>query len=220
MQFCNQNQAKDLKRILIITGGHDFERESFFEIFEKMPGIDYLEVIHPEANQIYDSMLMDNTDVLVFYDMFQEINDAQKAAFIELLEEGKGMVFLHHSLVSYQEWKEFEHIIGGRYIQSEQGGSTYRHDVDVPVQLVAKNHPITKGLNDFTIRDEVYGNFKVLPDVRPLLKTTHPESGEIIAWTNSYAKSRIVYIQLGHDGHAYENPNFQKILKQAIAWVQ
>lgn len=159
MQLCSQNQAKDLQRILIITGGHDFEREAFFEIFEKMPAIDY------------------------------------------------------------QEWEEFEHIIGGRYIQSEQGGSTYRHDVDIPVQVVDKHHPVTKGLNDFIIHDEVYGNFRVRPGVDPLLKTTHPESGEIVAWTNTYGNSRIVYIQLGHDHHAYKDPNFQKILKQAIDWV-
>lgn len=214
------DKVPQTQRILIITGGHDFEREAFFDMFNDMPDTEYTELFHPEANQVYDSSLLDQIDVLLFYDMVQEIGDLEKAAFIKLLEKGKGVVFLHHSLVSYQEWDEFENIIGGRYILSDQEGSTYQHDVDMPVQIASKDHPITLGLKDFVIHDEVYGNFKVQPDVEPLLLTTHPESGELIGWTNSYGNSRIVYLQLGHDHHAYENPNFRLLLKQAIQWVQ
>jgi type 1 glutamine amidotransferase len=216
----SQDPAPSLTRVLIITGGHDFEREAFFEMFNEMPGIKYQELIHPEANQVYASDLIEEIDVLIFYDMIQEISDPEKKAFLNLLEKGLGMVFLHHSLASYQEWDEFADIIGGRYILSDQGGSTYRHGVDMPVHIVSGDHPLTKGINDFVIHDEVYGNFKVLPDVNALLTTTHPESGEIIAWTNTAGKSRIVYIQLGHDHHAYENPDFRLLMNQTIDWVK
>ena len=203
--------------ILIVTGGHDFEREVFFQMFDEMPGIDYQEFIQPEANLLYDSTLMEKFDVLLFYDMAQEIDDTQKTAFIRLLEQGKGMVFLHHSLASYQAWPEFEKIIGGRYTE---GLSTYKHDVEVPVNIVSRDHPITMGVDDFIILDEVYGNFNVLPGVQTILKTSHPESGEVIGWTNLYGKSRIVYLQLGHDHHAYENPNYRRLVRQAMDWVK
>ena len=220
--FSSYCQSQTNVRVLIITGGHEFEREAFFDIFDNMPDVVYQELVHPEANQIFDSNLIDSFDVLLFYDMVQEIDDAQKAAFIKVLKEGKGLVFLHHSLVSYQEWDEFEKIIGGRYVLTNinQDSSTYRHDVDVPVKIVDKNHPITKGMDDFVIHDEVYGSFKVLPIVHPLLQTTHPESGKIIGWSNNYGKSRIVYLQLGHDHYAYENPNYRLLIKQALEWVQ
>jgi type 1 glutamine amidotransferase len=210
-------QAK--QKILIITGGHDFEREEFFEMFDAMPGISYGEIMHPEANQVYDSSLMDKTDVLVFYDMYQKIDSAQKTAFLKLLEEGKGMVFLHHSLASYQDWPEFEQIRGGRYILADEEGSTYMHDVDMSIEVVSNDHPVTRGINDFVIHDETYGNFAVEQNVQPLLHCSHPESGELIAWAKQYGNSRIVYLQLGHDHHAYENPNFRQLLSQAIAWV-
>jgi type 1 glutamine amidotransferase len=219
--FCSGCSAQSKQKIVIVTGGHDFERAPFFQMFREMPGIEYQEVSHPEANVLYDSLFMDQFDVLVFYDMYQEIDDNQKSAFIELLEKGKGVVFLHHSLASYQAWDEFEWITGGRYIESgpEEERSSYTHDVEVPVQVVNEEHPITKGINDFVIHDEVYGNIKVLPQVRPILKTSHPESGEIIAWTNLYRNSRIVYIQLGHDHFAYENSNYRRLVKQAIEWA-
>ncbi|MGH7972887.1 MAG: ThuA domain-containing protein [Limisphaerales bacterium] len=41
----------------------------------------------------------------------------------------------------------------------------------------------------------------------------------MIGWTKTYGKARIVYLQSGHDHFAYENPNYQKILAQAIRWV-
>lgn len=220
--FISYCHAQTKERVLIFTGGHEFEREAFFDIFKDIPDVDYQELIHPLASPVFDSALITQFDVLLFYDMVQEIDAAQKAALVKILEEGKGVVFLHHSLVSYQEWNEFEKIIGGRYslTNKDQDSSTYRHDVDIPVTIVDKDHPITRGMNDFVIRDEAYGNFKVLSTVDPLLKTTHPESGEIIGWTNSYGQSRIVYLQLGHDHFAFENPDFRQLIKQAIEWVQ
>ena len=214
-----QGPSQATHQVLIVTGGHDFEREEFFEMFEAMPGISYDEIMHPEANEVYGSSLMDQTDVLVFYDMYQEIDSAQKTAFLRLLEEGKGMVFLHHSLASYQDWPEFERIRGGRYILAEQGGSTYMHDVDMSVQVVSKDHAVTRGIDDFIIHDEAYGKFTVMQNVQPLLHCSHPESGELIGWAHEYGKSRIVYLQLGHDHHAYEHPSFRQLLSQAIAWV-
>ena len=220
--FTSKCLAQTKERVLIFTGGHEFEREAFFDIFRDMADLDYQELIHPQASPVFGSALIAQFDVLLFYDMVQEIDAAQKAALIKILEEGKGVVFLHHSLVSYQEWNEFEKIIGGRYslTNKNQDSSTYQHDVDIPVTIVDKDHPITRDMEDFVIRDEVYGNFKVLPTVHPLLRTTHPESGEIIGWTNSYGKSRIVYLQLGHDHFAFENPDYRHLLKQAIEWVQ
>jgi len=218
---CTNKPTK--QNLLIITGGHDFERDAFFDVFDNMPGITYKEIIQPEANKIYASPQIDSFDVLLFYDMVEEISKEQKAAFIELLEKGKGIVFMHHALVSYQHWDEFEKIIGGHFYRANDSlgieESTYRHDVEIPVTVVDKNHPVTNGLSDFTIHDEVYGNLNVIPTIHPLLTTNHPESEKNITWTNHYSNSRIVYIQLGHDQNAYQDLNFRILVKQAIEWV-
>ena len=75
----------------------------------------------------------------------------------------------------------FENIIGGKYRLEPgiRGGkpveaSTYTHDVQVPVHVLDPNRPVTRGLSDFTLTDEVYGNLDVLPDVHPLIATTNP----------------------------------------------
>jgi len=210
--------------VLIITGGHGFERDAFFAMFDSYADVAYTEIEHPAANDIYGSPDINNYDVLVFYDMVQDINETQQQQMLALLDQGKGMVFLHHSLVSYQQWDEFGKIIGGRYHLEREGSditpSTYKHDVKLPVQIVDKKHPVTRGLENFVIHDEAYGGFTVRSDVRPLLTTTHEDNGETIAWTNQYKNARIVYLQLGHDHFAYEDANYRKLVNQAIKWVQ
>ncbi len=208
--------------ILIVTGGHSFEHQQFFEMFDSFQDIHYREAPHPKADDLIRSKEIEKYDVLVFYDMPKEISEDTKKAFISLLEQGKPMVFLHHSLASYPDWEEFTKIRGGKYFEKatpEYGSSTYKHDEEVPVIIVNKQHPITRNMKDFTIHDEVYGNFLVLPQCTPLIKTTHPLSSPVIGWTNRYKNSMIVYLQPGHDHMAYENANYRKILHRAILWV-
>lgn len=213
--------AKNVK-ILIITGGHDFEREPFFNMFAQMDGIEFTSVEHPAANTIYATESLANYDVLVYYDMNQDITDEQKAAFLNMVKNGKGLVFLHHSLASYQNWDEFFKIQGGRYNLAPEDASkksTYKHDVEMQIEVLDPNHPVTKGVSDFTILDEAYGNFEVLPEVHPLLKTDHPASGKIIGWTTEPGASKAVYLALGHDHHAYENDSFRTLVRNAILWT-
>lgn len=89
----------------------------------------------------------------------------------------------------------------------------------IPVQIVSKEHPITTGIDDFIIHDEVYGNYKILPTVNPIIKTSHPESENIIGWTNTYGKSKIVYLQMGHDHNSFDDENYRRLIKQSINWV-
>lgn len=209
-------------RVLVVTGGHDFERKPFFKMFDGFKDIEYRETIHPDADQLIRSKEIEAYDVIVFYDMPKKIDESTKKAFLKLLSNGMPMVFLHHSLASYPDWPEFTKIPGGKYFEkatSTHEPSSYKHDVEVPVNIVNKDHPITRNMKNFTIHDEVYGNFLVLPQCMPLLKTTHPESTPVIGWTNHYKNARIVYLQSGHDHSAFDNQNYQKLVYRSILWV-
>jgi hypothetical protein len=212
--------AKDT-RILIVTGGHDFDREAFFQMFDEMESVSYQELKHPEANLQLGQMDPKTFDAVVFYDMPRTISAAEKESYHQLLKLGKGLLFLHHSLASYQDWEEYKTIVGGKYHEEKDSprSSTYRHDVTFPVMIKDPAHAITKGVADFIILDEVYGNTEVLPGVKVLLTTNHPESSAIIGWTHTKEKSRIVYIQPGHDKHSWTNPNYQQMIRQAIEFV-
>lgn len=212
-------------KVLIITGGHGFEKKPFFEVFDQIPEITHSTIAHKTNASGFERDDLLSHDVVVLYDMPKTITESQKAKFLAMFDKGIGLVVLHHALVSYQHWPEYERIIGGRYPEADGKSGVvspkvgYQHDVDVPVVIAAPDHPITAGLKDFTIRDEIYWGFRVQPDVTPLLTTTHPKSGKPLAWTRIEGKSRVVYLQLGHDHTAYENPNYRRLVAQSIQWA-
>ncbi len=212
--------AKKLN-ILVVTGGHGFDEKSFFEMFDSFQNINYIKLVQPEANAQLGTIDPKTFDAVVFYDMPKTITESEKANYYQLLKLGKGLVFLHHSQCSYQAWEGYKTIVGGKYHEEKNSlkTSTYQHDVTFTVKISDPKHPVTRGLKDFEILDEVYGNTEVLPGVTPLLTTDHPLSSKIIGWTHQVEKSRIVYIQPGHDKNGYFNPNYQKLVRQAIEFV-
>ena len=213
-------------KVLVVTGGHGFAREQFFQMFKDNPAIAFTHAEHSRTNAtVYERADLLNYDVLVLYDMPETITEKQKARFLSLFDKGVGLVVLHHALVSYQHWPDFERIIGGRYpeedgksgVVTDQVG--YQHGVDVPVVIIAKEHPVTAGLKDFTLRDEIYWGYRVGADVTPLISTTHSKSGKPLAWSRTEKNSRVVYIQCGHGPEAFTDANYQRLLAQSIGWA-
>jgi uncharacterized protein len=213
-------------RVLVVTGGHDFEKPQFYKIFEDNPEITFKAVEHPNAHKFLRSDLAKEVDVYLYYDMYQPISDEAKADYLARLKEGKGMVVMHHAIASYQKWPEYSKVIGARYYLEkttvdgvEKARSAYQHDVNFKVRIEDPSHPVTRGVTDFEIHDETYKLFDVADTCEALLTTDEPLSNKVIGWAKTYEASRIVYLQCGHDHFAYENPNFRKIVAQAIRWT-
>lgn len=214
----------DKIKVLVVTGGHGFEKEPFFKMFADNPEIEFTAAEHSKTNaSVYERDDLFSYDVVVLYDMPQNITDTQKARFMGLFDRGIGLVVLHHALVSYQSWPEYEQIIGGRYQEpdpnkagkvTEQAG--YQHDVEIPVVVVATNSPVTRGVSDFMIHDEIYWGYRVGAQVKPFITTTHPKSGKPLGWSRIQGRSIVVYLQLGHGKEAFENENYRKLVANSI----
>lgn len=208
--------TRQSNHVLVITGGHDFQPEPFWGMFNSLDNLSFEAVTFPNAFQHLSIEGAKDYDALVFYDMWQDITPAQQAAYVDLLNYGVGIVSLHHALISFREWDEYDRIIGGVWTAGE---NTVKHDVRYSVKIADPNHPVTRGITDFEIVDETYKGYAVNPNVHVLLRADHPDSAPVIGWTHRYGNSPIVYIQHGHDGLAYGNPNYRKLVSQAIRWV-
>jgi uncharacterized protein len=212
-------KAGDIQ-VLLFTGGHDFDREAFFGMLEEMDGFVFTEVKHPHANDFFLEEHASEFDVLLFYDMVQDISLEQKDGFENLVKKGIGLVFLHHALVSYQNWEYFKHVVGGRYHERGDQASNYKHDVQFNARVTEHSHPVIKGIADFMLYDEIYGNVEILKQVTPLLKTDHPQSMPLLAWAQEPSpKTRSVYIQPGHGPEVFSLKPFIQLLKQSMAWA-
>ena len=219
-------EAKSKIRILVVTGGHSYDKPSFNEMLNSLGKNITCQVA--ELPSAYDQFLPENRknyDVLVFYHMWQKSTPEQEKIFADCIREGKPLVALHHSICAFDEWPEYWKIIGGKYLHKptviegkEYPACSYIHDIHFKVAITDKKHPVTKGIKDFDIFDETYKGYYIAPDVHPLLSTTESSSTSVIGWTHMYGKARVVTLQSGHDTPTYQNENFRKMLKQAIEW--
>jgi len=218
---CMQPQKENLK-VLVVAGGHGYDTLAFQQTFTGMEGLELQFIEQPDANQLIASGGATEFDALVFYDSWKQISEQEKQGYLDLLEKGTGMVFLHHALVSYQNWPEFTQIIGGKYKQPRFEADTldlsdYKHDINLTL-VTNPDHPITKDVADFNIFDEGYMNLDVIPSVTLLLTTNHQYSDSRMGWAHEVRNSRVVYLLPGHAKEGLHNPSYRQIILNSIRW--
>lgn len=210
---------KNALRVLLVAGGHDHDA-SLYRVFEGHRDIRVNVDPHPVA---FRGDLRKRYDVVVLYDMIQDLPEVQQKNLREFAEAGKGIVVLHHALANYQQWPWWREMAGGLYLLKDRPdlnakGSTYKHDVDLEVRPTG-NHPIVRGLPPMWIRDETYKGVWQAPGITPLATTDEATSDRVIAWISPYRPARVAVIQLGHGREAHENPWFQRLLRNAMLWA-
>ena len=217
--------AQHKTRVVVITGGHGFKKEPFFTLFEGCKEIEYVNAHQENHSEIFEDISGWDYDVIVLYNMTQEISSKRRENFVKLLHKGVGLVALHHSIGAFQQWPEYRKIIGGKfYLRDmvedgiEHKKSKYRDDVNVDVHVKDKKHYITRAMSDFSIIDETYGDQVFEKDNRILLTTHHPTSDEPICWVRKYGRARVCYVQLGHGPSAYANADYRRLVARAIRW--
>jgi hypothetical protein len=95
------------------------------------------------------------------------------------------------------------------------------------VKVVNKNHPITRGVNDFVVTDEQH--FMVYQkDPKYLLLQSVNEDGltyknlgttSAAGWAYDYGKGRVCYLAPGHMMTDLWNPEYEKLQKNAVRWL-
>lgn len=176
-------------RVLVITGGHPFEADPFFQAFDSDEGIVWAHAPQPGVRRWLASMEPEEWDALVFYDMpgvglrqggIPEPPPADLVAGMErLLDAGQGLVFLHHAIASWPAWDEYAHWIGGRFLYrpgrlagQDWPDSGYAFDVAQRLSPVGPGHPVLDGLEGgLTLTDEIYLAPVLEDEVVPLLRS-------------------------------------------------
>lgn len=177
---------------LVAVRGHPFDRTAFDAMFQGMEGISATMVDQPAAARLMNPDGMRGFDALVLYDMpgldfeapenapaYLEPEPELKAGFRALLEQGMGVVALHHALAGWPTWAEYHEWLGGQFLYRPgvvRGrpvlDSGYRHEVAHEVQVVAE-HPVTAGLPPrFALTDELYLAEVFEEEVTPLLRSS------------------------------------------------
>ena len=222
--------------------GKGFDEKEFFEMLDAMPGFTYDRAEIPKDMGLLAPGLEKKYAAILSYDQNHHhrrkdsqgkilVTDEHLANFEKLMQNGMPLFVLHRSVGSYPKWTTYRDIAGGAFIfpgavpfyegldGKDWPQSEYIHDVELNIIVADKDHPITQGIGDFVIHDEVYQGMYVKPGVHVLLTTDYPDTIPPVAWVHHFGNSPVFTFIQGHDKQAFANENYRKIVKQGIDWL-
>lgn len=162
-----------------------------------------LETLNPGNLRDYSVVFNFTTD--------RDISDAQWTALKAFVEQGGGYAGIHNATDTFENNEEALRLIGGHFL-------THPAQLDIPVEIVDPEHPVTRGVRPFTLHDELY-IMEHWPDAYHLLAGTPAEGGQPIAWVREQGKGRVFYLSLGHNAHCFENVDYARLLRQGVQWA-
>jgi trehalose utilization protein len=213
-----ESMDKQALRVAVVTGGHTFDVIGFHRLFREIADCDaYIQALEDWSA---GSRAGVKYDVVVFYSMHTSLPEnapggSSTRAAIDGLGDGTGIVVLHHALLAFKQDTVWDTITG----MTDRTIAAWSHDEQLQMQVTDRNHPITTGIDDFSITDETYDFCDVEgDDSHVLLRANHPGSMSTLAWTRSHGESRVLNLVLGHDDQAWSNSTFRTLLRQGIHW--
>lgn len=215
-------------RILLVVGGHGYDKNNLHAMLHDCPNSTFKEITVPENQDMLRLGLSKDFDVLVFHDQsFFDLSDEQKVNLKELWgNEGIPTVMLHHAFISHPDFPLFREVFGAQYLLEDTvingriyTRSSYLHPTDVNICIVDRKHPITEGVSDFVLNDEVFKNVYYDPHIDVLATTDHKDSDVPVLWTWHYKKSPVLGIIQGDAGGAFNDPNYRKLFYQGLRWL-
>jgi type 1 glutamine amidotransferase len=204
-------------KVLIVSGGgwHDWDR--FFNKADTatlnaagITSVHYTELSNtaamelPKVDVIVSSVNMPGFDTPAF-----------RKALFDHINAGKGVVLLHSGAWHNWGWPEYDRdIVGGTYNTHDGEGPFQEH--------VLQHHPVTEGVPEtFSITDETYHTVTdpAGPGIDVLVEANRFGAKHASVWITHNPKARIVCIALGHDANSHNNPEFKKLLCNAVTWA-
>lgn len=163
-----------------------------------------------------------NFNAVVFLSTTGDVlNDAQQLALQEFVEAGGGFVGIHAASDTEYDWGWYGECVGA-YFKS--------HPTIQPARVLVEDrrHPSTQFLPEVWERTDEWYDFRANPrgKVR-VLASLDPKSysgssmadDHPITWCRQVGKGRAWYTAFGHTAETYGEPNFRRMVYEAIVWA-
>ena len=233
--FIAAAHAEGKKKLLLLGHGPDghppqtHEYYAGLRVLEKSlaPMKDHIEIqqVRAEGDWKDGPELLESADGAVLYlaegAKWMQADPRRYEAFTKLAQRGGGLVALHWA-IGARDAKNvagFQQLLGGCH-----GGEDRKYKVlETSVTVVDPDHPITRGIGDFTIKDEFYYQLKFIDDDRglqPLLKAKIEDDAHTVCWAwqrddkgRSFGFSALHY----HDN--WQREEYRRLVAQAVLWT-
>lgn len=198
--------------VLLMAGGpyHDYESIGRALLESIDPSKFQTELVLDDLSAL-TRLSAESVKVVVFFHTLGEISTIQRDALLGWVAGGGGFIGIHSAADSFRDSPEYRSMVGGYF----QGHPPYR---DYQVSIVQPWHPITEGMDEFFVKDEM---FVTSYDSRVHVLATALWKGSTIpvAWTNQWGKGRVFYLAFGHDEAAVRQEAFQRLFERGLLWA-
>jgi type 1 glutamine amidotransferase len=227
-----QKKAPGGAKVFLLTGGqrqHHGYRDQAFYLANVLENTGRFEVTISEEAAILETPAIRKYDLIIVNadrrDPEFKFTTSQQEALFEFVRSGHGYISIHAADNAAPDWlPEWKEMLGGVF--SHRGlpdGKTRKGSFTV--KIADTSSPITRGIKDFPLNDELYYQLQMLPDVQPLATIEYQGTAWPAAWTRTFGKGRVFHTTMGHRDFGPDkddpvrDPNLSRLIVQGVEWV-
>jgi type 1 glutamine amidotransferase len=132
---------------------------------------------------------------------------------------GGGLLACHAAVICFDGDERWTSMLGARWCWASSSHPP-QGSVRISVTPDGHAHPVTAGLVDFDIVDEVYGFLDRSPALVPLLTSEHGGTDHPLLWAHSIGAGQVVVDLLGHDAASFRCAEHAEVVGRAARWLQ
>ncbi|MBN1220876.1 MAG: ThuA domain-containing protein [Anaerolineae bacterium] len=141
----------------------------------------------------------------------EKMNDAQIQGLMTWVRGGGAFLAAHSATVLGESSPLLGELIGGVFVE-------HPPQFTFTVYPLSRPHPITVGIEAFTVRDELYiercdesVNIQMVAIDRGV---AHP-----MVWSKQEGQGRVAHVALGHSADVWQLGPYQRLMLQTIKWL-
>ena len=187
------------------------------------------DILTPKRLEQYGAVIIaksNNVNAANTAPWFEEsVTEVGPEEFRAYLERGGGIEFVHSGTCIGERFlgdadERFKKPARG--MQALHGCTMNGHPLRCNCDIYVTNpdSPLTEGVGAFTVHDEHYQISDLAGDAQVFLQwDSAPGGTQPAGWTRKIYGGRIVVLTPGHTLDVWENPEFRKLLVNAIEWT-
>jgi type 1 glutamine amidotransferase len=191
---------------------------------------DGYECSYHQDKEIFDHLR--DTDLLVLMGLFfsaeegyQPLAPASESALEAYIASGRPLILHHGAAASYDDSETFKRLIGINWVWGGDQPTLHSPVGDYDIKVTVPSHPVTAGVGDYRLFDELYYDLRTQPSIRPEILAVADYKDQSLPMIQVFEGGRVdgagkaVYFANGHDLKAFECPALRKLWTNAVAWL-
>lgn len=221
-------------KVLLVAGGccheYDKQKDELKAGLEARANVEVTIAYDPTGTTQHMNPIYENDDWAKGYDVILHDECTSNVKDMTVVnrilkphQEGLPAVALHCAMHSFRTegWatkgkpSAWQELLG---LQT----TAHRRQIPIAVSFVDAEHPITKGMADWTTaNEELYNNITgdVLPTAHALARGKQNNDDDVVAWTNVYKeKARVFATTLGHNTETVADGRYLDLVTRGLLW--